>query len=163
MFLELGWYAHRPLHRLMFRGVFERHPCLKFVMTEQGNWWVPGRSPTSIGWSSACSASPARRRAIRWRDRGGLSLKPSGYWERQCYLGASFMGPHDCAVREDTGVDRIMWGSDYPHYEGTHPYTNEALRYTFAGVDSDEVRLMLGTNVARAVRVRSRRAVPARR
>ena len=60
------------------------------------------------------------------------------------------MGPHDCAVREATGVGSIMWGSDYPHSEGTHPYTKEALRYTFAGVDVDEVRLMLGTNAARA-------------
>ena len=79
-----------------------------------------------------------------------LSLKPSEYWARQCYLGASFMGPHDCAVREATGVDRIMWGSDYPHSEGTHPYTSEALRYTFAGVDADEVQVMLGTNAAKA-------------
>ena len=42
MFLEFGWYAQRPLLRLLFSGVFERHPELTFIMTEQGNSWVPG-------------------------------------------------------------------------------------------------------------------------
>jgi len=79
-----------------------------------------------------------------------MSLMPSEYWARQCYLGASFMGPVDCAAREATGIDTVMWGSDFPHSEGTHPYTAEALRYTFAGVDEWEVEQMLGTNCARA-------------
>jgi hypothetical protein len=47
------------------------------------------------------------------------------------------------------GVDRILWGSDYPHYEGTFPYTRQALRLTFADVRPDETRLMLGENAAR--------------
>ena len=42
MFLEFGWYAQRPLVRLIFSGVLERHPRLKLVFTETGNRWVPG-------------------------------------------------------------------------------------------------------------------------
>jgi hypothetical protein len=42
-----------------------------------------------------------------------------------------------------------MWGQDYPHVEGTYPYTTEALRHTFAGVDADEVAAMVGANAAR--------------
>ena len=41
-----------------------------------------------------------------------------------------------------------MWGSDYPHYEGTAPYTREALRYTFSGVPPAELAAMLGGNAA---------------
>ena len=33
-------------------------------------------------------------------------------------------------LRYEIGVDRIMWGQDYPHIEGTYPYTTEALRNT---------------------------------
>ena len=80
----------------------------------------------------------------------GLSLKPSEYWARQCYLGASFMGPHDCAVREATGVGHDHVGERLPAQRRHAPLHEEALRYTFAGVDPDEVRLMLGTNAARA-------------
>ena len=43
-----------------------------------------------------------------------------------------------------------MWGADYPHTEGTHPHTAEALRYVFAGVPHEEAQLLLGGNAARA-------------
>jgi hypothetical protein len=42
-----------------------------------------------------------------------------------------------------------MWGSDYPHLEGCWPWSVEHMRLAFAGVDTDEVRAMLGTNAAR--------------
>jgi hypothetical protein len=45
-------------------------------------------------------------------------------------------------------VERILWGSDYPHYEGTFPFTREAIRLTFADVDPVETRRMLGENAA---------------
>jgi hypothetical protein len=65
------------------------------------------------------------------------------------FLGSSFLRPQECRLRHEIGVDNIMWGSDYPHNEGTTPYSHEALRYTFAGVDPAEVRTMLGTVAAR--------------
>ena len=33
------------------------------------------------------------------------------------------------------GLDRFMWGSDYPHDEGTCPYTREHLRQLFHDTD----------------------------
>ena len=42
-----------------------------------------------------------------------------------------------------------MWGSDYPHDEGTHPYTTESLRRSFAGTDPDELQQLLAGNAAR--------------
>jgi hypothetical protein len=81
--------------------------------------------------------------------RDNLSLRPSEYWARQCYLGASFMSRVDREAVPRTGVDRVMWGADYPHTEGTHPHTAEALRYVFAGVPHDEVALLLGGNAAK--------------
>jgi hypothetical protein len=41
-----------------------------------------------------------------------------------------------------------MWGQDYPHTEGTYPYTTEALRHTFAGLDVGEVAPMVGLTAA---------------
>jgi hypothetical protein len=43
-----------------------------------------------------------------------------------------------------------MWGSDYPHKEGSNPFTLEAMRASFAGIDHDEVQAMLALNAARA-------------
>jgi hypothetical protein len=50
--------------------------------------------------------------------------------------------------RDQIGVDRIMWGADLPHLEGTYPYSREALRAAFAGVPPDEVRQMVGGTAA---------------
>ena len=41
-----------------------------------------------------------------------------------------------------------MWGSDYPHEEGTHPFTREHLRQVFAHLDPAETRRYLSENAA---------------
>ena len=41
-----------------------------------------------------------------------------------------------------------MWGSDYPHTEGSYPYSREALRASFADAPESEVRTMLGDTAA---------------
>lgn len=46
------------------------------------------------------------------------------------------------------GIDRFMWGSDYPHDESTYPNTREALRHSFVGADEFELRKVLGHNAA---------------
>ena len=51
--------------------------------------------------------------------------------------------------RQSVGVDKIMWGTDYPHKEASTPYTLEALRAAFAGVPHEETAKMLGGNAAR--------------
>ena len=77
-----------------------------------------------------------------------MALQPSEYWARQCHIGASFIRPSEVPIREQVGVDRIMWGSDYPHKESSHPFSKEAIRLSFAGVDPDEVQRMLAGNAA---------------
>ena len=46
------------------------------------------------------------------------------------------------------GVDKILWGNDYPHYEGCYPHSRENMRFAFSDVDEREVRMMLGENAA---------------
>jgi len=147
--LEVSWWAHRALTHLIVGAVFERHPNLQLVFTEQGTAWVPdellkldyffGRMRTAVGSQEHEWGLPVVEK---------LSLKPSEYWARQCHLGASFIRPAEVGLRHSVGVDRIMWGSDYPHKEASYPYSLEALRGSFAGVPHDEVQMMLGGNAA---------------
>ena len=75
-----------------------------------------------------------------------LPKPPSEYFRTNCYLGASFPAPQDAPVIEQLGVERVMWGSDYPHHEATTPYTRESLRRTFAGWEPAALqRLLAGT------------------
>lgn len=147
--LEVTWWAHRTLWHLMFSGVFDRHPNLQFVLTECGAGWIPdklreldafyGRMKYETEGSERMFGGPAVE---------NMTLKPSEYFERQCHVGASFLPPRECAMRHEIGIDQIMWGTDYPHTEGSFPYTREHLRLSFAGVDPDEIQQMVALNAA---------------
>ena len=77
-------------------------------------------------------------------------MTPSEYFQRQCYIGASFLRPSEATIARDiVGVDRVMWGSDYPHIEGSYPHTHEHLRLTFAELSQDEATTILTENAAR--------------
>ena len=125
------------LWHLVFSGTFDRHPG-------PGPWCLPNRAP---GWLPAAldSLDVAAARYGRARSaisrfagpdrRPAASQAASEYWARQCYVG--------CQLHATRRVRRAPTGSaltgscgaaDYPHLEGTAPYTREALRHTFSGV-----------------------------
>ena len=52
-------------------------------------------------------------------------------------------------MRHEIGVDRLMFGTDYPHPEGTWPNTQQWIRHAFAGVPEAEARAILGENTIR--------------
>jgi predicted TIM-barrel fold metal-dependent hydrolase len=150
--LEVTWWAHRTLWHLIFAGVMERHPDLQFVFTEQGTAWLPEellRLDYYSGRLSGSGGAGGSQEAKFGSSLTKLSLKPSEYWARQCHLGSSFIRRPEVEMRHDVGVDRIMWGSDFPHLEGCWPFSRRHLRLAFAGVPEDEVRAMVGANAAR--------------
>jgi predicted TIM-barrel fold metal-dependent hydrolase len=151
--LEVTWWAHRAFMHLVFGGVLERHPSLQLVLTEQGTGWIPDEL-ARLDYFFERMRTAEGSQEVEWgRDVvGALSLTPSEYWARQCHVGASFIRPTEVTVRDTVGVDRIMWGSDYPHRESSFPYSREAMRLSFAGIDETEVRAMLGGNAAEVYR-----------
>jgi len=52
-------------------------------------------------------------------------------------------------ARKELPADRFMWGNDYPHDEGSGPYTRETLRAVFHDVPETELRDVLGGNAAK--------------
>ncbi len=145
--VEVSWYAHRALWHLILGGIFERHPDLRFVLTEQGSDWIPGVLKTLDYYFSRFTSGDATAEAkFGGMAASALSMKPSEYFARNCYVGATFMKPSEIPLRYDIGVDRLMWGSDFPHDEGTFPYSREALRRTFHAVPAEErARIVAGT------------------
>jgi predicted TIM-barrel fold metal-dependent hydrolase len=136
---EVDMWAQRPFAALMWSGAFERHPRLKYVLTETGVGWVVEK----LRVLEFKADNPIFKHFTR-----KLSLKPSEYFARNCWLGASFMPLHEGRFRHAIGVDRLMWGSDYPHLEGTWPNTLKALQETFSSYPEDEIRAILGGNAA---------------
>ena len=147
--IELSWFSHRVFWHMLFGNVFSRHPRLKLALTEQASGWIPSVL-TMLDQQFSRFKTPGTAESTfggELADKMGMS--PSETWARNCFAGSSFLRPSECALRYEIGVDKIMWGQDYPHTEGTYPYTRESLRNTFEGVPTDEIAAMLGGNAAR--------------
>jgi predicted TIM-barrel fold metal-dependent hydrolase len=78
--------------------------------------------------------------------RSHLSMSPSEYFARNVNVGASCIPRADLAYKDILGVDKMMWGSDYPHPEGTWPQTQQYYKDVFSGIAEDEGRKILGGN-----------------
>jgi predicted TIM-barrel fold metal-dependent hydrolase len=156
-FTELDLWTKRTLHHLIVGGVFERHPALQVVWTEM---W-------GLRWAVDDLAHMTRRlRNVQTRHAGDplelnysavftsptvneLSLTPLEYFRRNCSIGASMLPRHDTRYIGVLGVDRILWGTDAPHPEGSAPFTTEALRATLWDFPEADLRAMLGETAAR--------------
>jgi predicted TIM-barrel fold metal-dependent hydrolase len=136
---EQSYFAKRPFFQMIAGGVFDRHPRLKFCISEIHVASLPGlfqeADHQTLGFDG-------------WQ-RNGIELAPSEYWYRNGFVAASMMSPREAAIRHDIGIQSLMFGSDYPHPEGTWPHTTAVLRYVLAGVPEDELRAILGENAAR--------------
>ena len=142
---EAYWWAARPLWCLILGGVFERHPNLRYALAENGAWWVPDiLSRMDSKWVG----DHATRKFGPAVFRSGLTMKPSEYVNRNVFYAASVMGETEIQRRYEIGVDNLMWGSDYPHPEGSWPHTREWLADRFAAVPVDEARKILGATAA---------------
>jgi predicted TIM-barrel fold metal-dependent hydrolase len=142
---EAYWWAARPLWALILGGVFERHPDLKYVIAENGAWWVPDIVSRM---DSKWLGDHATRKFGPAAFRSGLTMKPSEYFDRNCWMAASVMGDVEVERRHEIGVGNLMWGSDYPHPEGTWPNTRPWLAERFRHVPQEDVRRILGLTAA---------------
>jgi predicted TIM-barrel fold metal-dependent hydrolase len=148
MLVEIPWFAHRPLWHLMFGGVFDRHPGLRVAQTEQGVAWIPRGIDTLDWFYKRMTTGGAAEAVFFGAVVENMRLTPREYFQQHVWIGASFLRPSEAPLVPQIGVDRIMWGHDYPHSEGTYPYTTEGLRVAFAGLPPDDVARMVGLNAA---------------
>jgi len=144
---EVCWYNVRPLTFMLWGGVFERFPKLRYILTESGCAWAPGLMRQMDGIHMGMKMGMMGE--VDFANSKTLKEPPSFYAKRNCWYGASFPSPQDLAGRDYVGVDHILWGNDYPHYEGCYPYSRENMRLAFSDIDENEVRMMLGENAAK--------------
>ncbi|HEY5076039.1 MAG TPA: amidohydrolase family protein [Acidimicrobiia bacterium] len=120
--------------RLLMGGVCERFPRLKLVFLESSGGWMPSMLERM---DEQVQAFPLER---RW-----LSLRPSEYFTRQCYVSFEPEEWNLAAAAEKLGTDRILWASDYPHPE-YHPGVLDELRERIAPLAPSDQARILGAN-----------------
>lgn len=144
--METSWFSHRPLWQLILSGVFDRFPKLRLVLAEQGSDWIANALRTMDGFQYEIERGGIGE--LRFQEPQHLQRKPSDYWADNCWVAASFLHRTDCERRDRIGAHKMMWGSDYPHSEGTYPFSEEGISKTFEGLDRDEVQMMLAGTAA---------------
>jgi predicted TIM-barrel fold metal-dependent hydrolase len=148
MLAEVAQYSRRPLLFLMLSGVFERFPRLKFVMTEQGCAWLPPLLAQLDGTLASIRKNGAVGE-LRFKPEHILPKSATEYFRQNVWLGISFPKIADvAAARKTLGLDKVMWGSDFPHDEGTYPFTTLSLRQIFHDWPEEDLRKVLAENAA---------------
>lgn len=139
---EVAWWVVRPLTFMIWAGVFEIYPKLKVAITEASAHWIP-----YYLWLLDQRAGDHAGAAKLGDFSSHLKLKPSEYFARNVRVGA-MLPKNEVEKRHDVGVDVLMWGSDFPHPEGTWPHTQELRVDAMRGVPDAERDAMLGLNAA---------------
>jgi predicted TIM-barrel fold metal-dependent hydrolase len=130
-YAETTFSGQRAAMKMVASGALDRHPNLKVLISEGGATWVPFLGDRMV--------EGYRQHHMAVRPK--LSRSPKEILYSQVY--ASFQ--HDetaVAAYEHMGYKNVMFGSDYPHMEGTFGHTQDTLKGLFDGV-SDETRLRI--------------------
>ncbi len=128
-----------PVSLLIFSGVLDRHPGLQFAIAESGIGWLPfvvERMDYTFG------------RHRLWM-KSGIKEKPSDYFRRNFH--ATFQQDEETGLlaRHITGVETLMWASDYPHTDSTWPHSRKVVDELFANIPGDERTQITSGNAAR--------------
>jgi predicted TIM-barrel fold metal-dependent hydrolase len=135
--METFWATSRPVSLFLWSGILERHPDLKLVITEAGGSWVPGMLAAMEYLYDNRNPEAAR---------ANLPRRPSEYWHRQCFIGASPPADRfELTHRDEIGIGNLMWGNDYPHVEGTWSEDNlEGVSSLIEGISDEDAAAFLG-------------------
>ena len=123
---------------IFWSGVLERHPQLRFVSVEGDIGWLPSFKVRGEGLMA---------KHQRWTE-SDLQYPP-GHW-----FGTNFFATFEedrlgVELRHHTGIETLLWASDYPHSATTWPESAKSIEETFAGVPAEEIRKIVSENSAR--------------
>lgn len=128
--------AMQTMATLIFDGVFDRYPRLKWGAIELGASWVPGWMRSMDSAAHAFMKNEERLRK--------LSAKPSEIVRRQLRVAPY---PHEDAgwIIANAGDEVCMFSSDYPHVEGgRHPL--KRFDEVLAGCNAEQRRRFYSEN-----------------
>ncbi|GEM_PF-4746674 len=118
---EADWFARRPLWSMIAGGTFERFPELRLAFTEMGMAWVAPLLAELDAHGLFHMSMRASREGLDRRVE--LSLTPSEYWRRQCFVTHSAMQvPEEFSGELFDRTPNVVLGADLGHAEGIWPY-----------------------------------------
>ena len=138
-------WVRESLADIIFDGVFERYPKLHVGTVEFELGWIPF-------FLQRIDYTYTQRPVLPSYHRYKEDMLPSDYFHHNVYI--SFQEDAlGMRLRDIIGVDKMMWGSDYPHLEGTFPKSHEILEEILADCTHEEKAKIAGANCARLFHV----------
>jgi len=134
--------AHFPVEQMMNLttlvafGILERHPRLRVALLEAGAVWALSYLHRLDEHLEVFGYPNAR-----------LTMKPSAYFRRQCFVSVEEPEPGLGAMLE-AYPESVVFASDYPHADGIFPGATEELLET-PSLDDDARRRVLRDNALR--------------
>jgi predicted TIM-barrel fold metal-dependent hydrolase len=119
-----GFSGFHAAMKLVASGVLDKRPSMKILISEGGASWMP--------YLADRMEEAYRQHYMAVRPK--LNRSPREILYSQVF--ASFQ--HDQSAVGTAlhfGCQNVMWGSDYPHLEGTWGHTQETLHELFDGID----------------------------
>lgn len=129
--------------QMVMSGLFDRFPALHLYFAESQIGWVPI-------YLEQMDHNYERHRYWAEEIYGLKPLKrlPSEYIKEHIYWGF-FDDPVGIKLRHEVGVDRIVWGGDFPHVESDWPESGQALARQLKDVPPDEQAKIVAGNAAK--------------
>jgi predicted TIM-barrel fold metal-dependent hydrolase len=144
----------RTIGDLIFGGVLERYPRLRFVSAENDIGWIGhflqrmDHSYEKYRYLEAARVEGQESFAAYGTGSTPIPEPPSFYFRRQ--ISATFQeDPIGVRTRDAIGVDNLMWASDFPHSDSTWPHSRDVVARDFAGVPEEERRAITWGNCAK--------------
>jgi len=134
----------RTLANLIFSGVLERFPGVKFVSVESGIGWIPFFLESLDYQLYESSPSVVDE----------LSMLPSEYFKRQVYGCFWFEHRMLASVIDALGPSQILFETDFPHPTCLYPDPLTAAAQALEGMPDEVKRQVLQDNAAELYRVR---------
>ena len=122
---------------LICRGALERHPELQVAFLESGAGWLPY-------WLWRMD----EHYEILPFQVPGLKMKPSEYFRRQCFVSFEADETRLGQVIESIGADRVVFASDYPHWDATFPGVTDMI-LNRNDLNMETKRKIMGENAAK--------------
>ncbi len=138
--MSTGALADAPklMCELIFAGVFDRFPKLKFVFGEVNVGWVPALKELM---------DDHYNRDRHW-TKTNLKKMPSEYWESN-FAGTFIIDKFGVKHRDEIGIDTMLWSTDYPHHRCDWLESQRIIDEHMVGVPADERAKMLAGNTVR--------------
>ena len=134
-------WVRTSIGHMIFTGVFERYPKLQVGSVEMELSWVPH-------FLDRIDYVYTQRVTEFVQHRFKSDTLPSDFFHQNIFLGfqEDALGIRD---RDIIGVDSLLWGSDYPHFESTFPRSRQIIDEILVDCTEEEKAKIAGGNSMR--------------